>query len=70
VIELADGFWIAPEHITFIKRIDDNKCLMYFVGQSSLEGHVLPFEAGEVAEVVNEYFSDGPVEEDVEEDED
>lgn len=61
MIELADGFWIAPEHITFIKRIDDNKCLMYFVGQGSLDGHVLPFEAGEVAEVVNDYVSDESV---------
>ena len=54
MIEIAEGLWIAPEHVTMVKDAGDDKCLIYFVGQSALDGHVLPYAASEVAEVVNE----------------
>lgn len=70
MIELAEGIWVAPEHITLIKEAGKDQCLLFFVGQSALEGHLLPYAASEVAEAVEDYFFDEPVEEDVEEDED
>ena len=54
MIELSDGIFVAPEHVSLVKKIDENQCLLYTVGQSALDGHVLPYAASEVAEVVNE----------------
>ena len=56
MIELSDGIYIAPEHVTVIKHIDDEQCLLFTVGQSALEGHVLPYSAADVAEAVNDYL--------------
>ena len=54
MIELSDGIFIAPEHVSLIKKIDENQCLLYTVGQSAMDGHVLNYSAAEVAEVVND----------------
>lgn len=54
MIELPNGDWIAPEHCTFIKKASDNECVVFTVGQSALEGHVQPYAAEEVAEVIND----------------
>ena len=54
MIEIAEGLWIAPEHVSLIKATDDDRCVLWTVGQSALEGHVLEYPAGEVAEVINE----------------
>lgn len=69
MIELAEGVWIAPEHVTMVKDAGDDKCLIYFVGQSALEGHVLPYPASEVAEVIEESFCDDGNDEDEEDEE-
>jgi len=58
VIELAEGVWIAPEHVTMVKEAGEDKCLIYFVGQSALDGHLLPYPASEVAEVIEDSFCD------------
>ena len=69
MIELADGVFIAPEHVTMVKKTDENECLIFFIGQSALEGHLLPYAASEVAEVIEDYYAedgedeDDPVEE-------
>lgn len=72
MIELGDGIWIAPEHVTLVKEIDDEQCSLFFVGQSALEGHVIPFPAEDVAGLVNQCLgieTDEPEEDDVEEEE-
>ena len=51
-----------------IKKIDENQCLLYTVGQSALDGHVLPYAASEVAEVVNDALENVEYEEDDDED--
>jgi competence transcription factor ComK len=58
VIELAEGVWIAPEHVTMVKAAGDDKCQIYFVGQSALEGFTLPYAASEVAEAIDDSFCD------------
>jgi hypothetical protein len=58
VIELAEGVWIAPEHVTMVKEAGEDKCLIYFVGQSTLEGFALPYPASEVAEAIEDSFCD------------
>lgn len=68
MIELVEGVWIAPEHVTMVKDAGDDKCLIYFVGQSALEGFTLPYAASEVAEVIEESFFDDE-DEDVEDEE-
>ena len=52
-----------------VKDAGDDKCLIYFVGQSALDGHLLPFPASEVAEVIEESFIDDGDEEDQEHEE-
>jgi hypothetical protein len=72
MIELAEGIFIAPEHVTMIKSTGENECLLYFVGEDALGGHVLPYSASEVSEVVNDalYGEEDEVDEDeTEEDE-
>ncbi len=65
MIELADGVWIAPEHVTMVKKINEGSCLLYFVGEGALDGHVLPYEASDVVEVVDEaLYGDDEEEED------
>ncbi len=55
MIELSDDFWIAPEHVTLIRKTGENQCALFFVGQSAIDGgHLIPWAAGEVAEVVND----------------
>ncbi len=58
MIEIIEGLWVAPEHVALIKACGDNSCIMYTVGQSALEGHVLEYPADQVAEVINDYFED------------
>ena len=58
MIELAEGVWIAPEHVTMVKEAGEDKCLIYFVGQSALEGFSLPYAASEVVQVIEESFCD------------
>ena len=52
-----------------IKKIDENQCLLYTVGQSALDGHVLPYAASEVAEVVNEALENVEYEDEAEQEE-
>ena len=58
MIEIIEGLWVAPEHVALIKSGGDNSCILYTVGQSALDGHVLEYPASEVAEVINDYFED------------
>ena len=69
MIEIVEGLWIAPEHVTMVKDAGDDKCLIYFVGQSALDGHLLPFPASEVAEVIEESFMDEVDDEDADQNE-
>ena len=67
MIELSDGIFIAPEHVSLIKKIDEKSCLLFTVGQSALDGHLLPYDAAEVAEVVNDALENVEYDEDEEE---
>ena len=58
MIELAEGLYVAPEHVAMIKSVDEDSCLLFTVGQSALEGHLLPYSASEVAEAVDDYFEE------------
>lgn len=67
MIEIPDGIWIAPEHVTMIKPIEDDECLLFFVGQSALEGHVIHLPANDMKVIVNYALG---IESDDDEDED
>lgn len=54
MIELGDGIFIAPDHVTMIKSTGENECLLYFVGEDALGGHLLEYAASEVSEVIND----------------
>ena len=54
MIELAEGIWINSEAVTMIKAIDEKSCALWVTGQSALDGFVLEYPAGEVAEVIND----------------
>jgi hypothetical protein len=69
MIELAEGLWVAPEHVALIKKVDENKCLLFLVGQSALEGHLLLYDAAEVAQAINDEL-EGYEEENIEGDQD
>jgi coenzyme F420-reducing hydrogenase gamma subunit len=69
VIELAEGVWIAPEHVAMIKKIDENQCLLFTVGQSALEGHVMPYAGREVAEAINDYWDEEEEVDEIDQDE-
>jgi hypothetical protein len=58
MIELEDGIYIAAEHVAMVKKVDDDKCLIFFVGQSAMEGFALPYAASEVAEAIDDSFCD------------
>lgn len=66
MIELADGVFIAPKHVTMIQSISKEQCVVFFVGEGALEGHVIDYPAEEVVEVVNDYVygEEEPEEED------
>lgn len=66
MIEITDGTWVSPENITLIKTIDKDTCLVFFLGQSALDGHVIDYPAEEVVELVNDYIygEEEPEEED------
>jgi hypothetical protein len=67
MIELADGIFISPEHVSMIKSAGEDKCVLYTVGQSALDGHILDYPASQVAEVINDYLGEDDVEEEDEE---
>lgn len=69
MIELADGLFVAAEHVALIKKVEEDSCLLFTVGQSALEGHLLPYAASEVAEAVDDYFRGEGIEDDLDEDE-
>lgn len=52
MIELVDGFWVVPENVTVIKKIDEEKCALWVVGQSAMDGFVLDYPAEEVVEAL------------------
>lgn len=51
-----------------IQSISKEQCVVFFVGEGALEGHVIDYPAEEVVEVVNDYVH-GNEEEPEEEDE-
>jgi hypothetical protein len=67
MIELADGIFVAPEHVAMIKAAGENQCVLWFLGQSALDGFVLDYPASQVAEVINDYLGEEDVEEEDEE---
>jgi hypothetical protein len=70
LIEIVEGVWLDPWSVTYIKRIEDGKCALWTTGQSALEGFVLDYDAGEVAEAVNDAREDdGSGEENIEDNE-
>lgn len=55
MIELVEGYFINPAHVTLVKALGENQCALFFVGSSAIDGgHLLPYAASEVAEVVTE----------------
>ena len=58
MIELAEGLWIAPENVGMVKKVDESSCLLFLVGQSALEGHLLPYSAEDVTQAINDCFEE------------
>lgn len=58
MIEIVEGLWVSPEHVALIKAVGDNLCVLYTIGQSALDGHVLEYPASEVAEAINDALCD------------
>lgn len=54
MIELVDGFWVAPANVTVVKRIDEERCALWVVGQSAMDGFVLDYPAEEVVEALQD----------------
>lgn len=55
LIELLDGFWVVPANVTVIKRIDEERCALWVVGQSAMDGFVIDYPAEEVVEALHDY---------------
>jgi len=70
MIELEDGIYIAAEHVAMVKKVDEDKCLIFFVGQSAMEGFALPYAASEVAEAIEDSFCESGKEVEEEDDQD
>jgi hypothetical protein len=68
MIELWDGIYIAPEHVTLIKPSGENQCVVWTVGQSALDGHVLDYPSEQIAQVVNDCLGIEQEEEDIKDD--
>jgi len=54
MIEMMKDDFIAPEHIARVKKIDDDTCNVWLVGQSALEPHVVNCSARDFANAVND----------------
>lgn len=70
MIELLDGFWVVPENVTVIKRIDKERCALWVVGQSAMDGFVLNYSAEEVVEALLDAQYGDEDDEDTEEEDD
>ena len=70
MIELVEGVWLDPWSVTLIKKISDGKCALWTTGQSALEGFVLDYDAGEVAEAVIDARNESEDDTDDDQDED
>lgn len=68
MIELAEGLWIDPFSVTMVKRISENRCVLFTRGQPGTDGHVLDYGAEEVVEAIEDALNE--VEEDGEDVED
>lgn len=50
MIEIQDGLYVAAEHVTFIKEVDEKSCSVWVVGQSATDGgFLIPKSALEMA---------------------
>lgn len=69
-VELVEGFWVAPESVTVVKKIDDDRCSLWVRGQSAMDGFVLDYPAEEVVEALHDAeYGDDDQEDEEEEDE-
>ncbi|HEX5426651.1 MAG TPA: hypothetical protein VFW94_24275 [Candidatus Acidoferrales bacterium] len=50
MLEIDEGVYITPEHVTLIKEAGDGKCVLFVSGQSPLDGFVIDRPADEVAQ--------------------
>jgi hypothetical protein len=54
MIEVQDGLFIEPRHVIAVKAISEKKCLVFFKGNSALDGFTVDKPALEVADRVEE----------------
>ena len=53
MLEVDDGIYLSPEHVTMIKSAGEGKCALWVTGQSALDGFVLDRDAKELAEDIS-----------------
>ncbi len=41
LLALTDDLAILPHHISAVRRVDDDQCAVYLVGQSAIDGSFL-----------------------------
>lgn len=47
-----------PEHVGMVREAGKDKCVLFLVGQSALEGHLMPYPVEEVAQAINDYWDE------------
>ncbi len=72
MIQISEGIWVAPEHVTVVKYVDLEKCSMWVTGQSALEGFLIPIPAMEavsrIAYALEDDYDDDESDDDYEDD--
>lgn len=53
-----DDIYFAPQHVTLVRGKGKNKCVLFFVGQSALEGHVVNYPAKKIEEAIREELAE------------
>ncbi len=64
MIEIEEDTFIAPAMVTMVKASGKRKALLYFVGQSALEGFVVNRNALELAQEIVDALRGGEADED------
>ncbi len=41
LVQITDNLWVRPEHVAAVKHVGDEKCAVFMVGQSAVDGNFL-----------------------------
>ena len=52
MIELIEGFWCDVWEVRAVKKISEDKCLLFLSGMGAMDGFVIDYKAEEVVQAI------------------